>query len=107
MRSAAQTIKRRGAMTMKRFSFAIVATASLMLASCGGNEDSINETDVNAAQSETLNDLSSAAANDAANAAELETLGNQANQLEQEATENTATSNAVDADAEAMNVEGM
>jgi hypothetical protein len=95
---------------MKRFSFAMVATASLVLASCGGNEETINETDVNAAQSDQLNDLSSAAANDAASAGELETLGNQANQLEQEpATENTAANAAAeeDADAEAMNVSGM
>ena len=93
---------------MKRFSFAIVATASLILASCGGNEDTINEADVNAAQSDQLNDLSSAAANDAANAAELETLGNQANQLEQEApTENTAATETADPDDDAMNVSGM
>jgi len=91
---------------MKRFSFAIVATAGLMLASCGGNDDTINEVDVNAAQSDQLNDLSSAAANDAANSMEMETLGNQANQLEQEATENSAAE-TTDADEEAMNVSGM
>ena len=67
---------------MKRFSLAIVATAGLVLASCGSNEDTINEVDVNAAQTDELNDLSSAAANDAANSLEMETLGNQANQLD-------------------------
>lgn len=94
---------------MKRFSLAIVAIAGLALASCGGNEETINEADVNAAQSDQLNDLSSAAANDAANAAELETLGEQANQLEQEpATENTtAAAEPADPDDEAMNVSGM
>jgi hypothetical protein len=90
---------------MKRFSFAIVATAGLMLASCGGNDDSINEADVNAAQSEQLNDISSGAANDAANSMEMETLGNQANQLDQEPSENMAET--TDADEEAMNVSGM
>ena len=93
---------------MKRFSFAIVATASLILASCGGNEDTINEADVNAAQSDQLNDLSSAAANDAANTAELDTLGEQANQLEQEpVAENTTANETSDPDDEAMNVSGM
>lgn len=96
-----------GTRGMKRFSFAIVATAGLMLASCGGsNEDATNDVDVNAAQSGELNDLSMEAANDAANSVEMETLGNQANQLEQEAPENTAAP-VDDADAEAMNVSGM
>ncbi len=90
---------------MKRFSFAIVAGAGLMLASCGGNDDSINEADVNAAQAEQLNDLSTSAANDASNSMEMETLGNQANQLEQEPTENASTT--TEPDDEAMNVSGM
>lgn len=92
---------------MKRFSLAIVATAGLMLASCGSNDDTINEVDVNAAQTDELNDLSTSAANDAANSLEMETLGQQANQLEAEpTTENTAVE-TTDADAEAMNVSGM
>jgi hypothetical protein len=93
---------------MKRFSFAVVATAGLVLASCGSNDDAVNEVDVNAAQTQELNDLSSTAANDAANSMEMETLGDQANQLEAEpATENTATNETTDPDAEALNVSGM
>ncbi|QIK77923.1 hypothetical protein G7077_02330 [Sphingomonas piscis] len=91
---------------MKRFSFAMIAAAGLMLASCGGSGDATNEADVNAAQSSELNDLSMQAANDAANSAEMETLGNQAAQLNEEAPENTAAP-VDDADAEAMNVSGM
>ncbi|HEY0031915.1 MAG TPA: hypothetical protein VGB81_01490 [Devosia sp.] len=91
---------------MKRFSFAIVATAGLMLASCGGNDDAVNETEVNVGEANALDDQAMQAANEAANSVEMETLGNQANQLEQEAPENAAAP-VDDADAEAMNVSGM
>jgi hypothetical protein len=81
-----------------------------MLASCGSNDDTVNTVDVNAADTNQLDDLSSVAANDAANSLEMETLGNQAAQLEEEpATENSAVANdtTTDADADAMNVSGM
>ena len=91
---------------MKRFSFAIVGAASLMLASCGGNDDAVNDTAVNVGTENTLDDQAMEAANDAANSAEMETLGNQAAELEQQAPENTAAP-VDDAEADAMNVSGM
>jgi predicted component of type VI protein secretion system len=74
---------------MKKFGLALVGAASLALAGCSGNnQDSLNNVDLNANAGGDLNAL----ANDAANvAAEAEALGNQAQQLEQEANNSTAT----------------
>jgi predicted component of type VI protein secretion system len=74
---------------MKKLGFALVGAASLALAGCSGNnQDSLNNVDLNANAGGDLNAL----ANDAANvAAEAEALGNQAQQLEQDATNSTAT----------------
>jgi hypothetical protein len=67
---------------MKKFSFALVGAASLALGGCGSsNQDSLNNVDLNASAGNL-----DALANEAANDAEAEALGNQAQQLEQEAS---------------------
>ena len=69
---------------MKKLGFLLVGTAALALAACGSNEaDTLNETEVQNMESEALNNLAAEAAN-----AEIEALGNQAQQLE---AENTAS----------------
>ena len=74
---------------MKKLGFLLVGTASLALAACGRNDaDTLNETQVQNMESEALNNLAAEAAN-----AEIEALGNQAQQLE---AENTAAANAVE-----------
>ena len=73
---------------MTKFGFALVGAASLALAGCGSsNEDSLANVDLNA----DANNLDALANNAADVAAEAEALGNQAQQLEQEATNNAAT----------------
>ena len=73
---------------MKNFGFALVGAASLALAGCNSsNEDSLSNVDTNV-DTGSLNEL---ADNAAGVAAEAEALGNQAQQLEQQATNNTAT----------------
>ena len=67
---------------MKKLGFLLVGTASLALAACGSNDaDTLNETQVQNMESEALNNLAAEAAN-----AEIEALGNQAQQLEAENT---------------------
>ena len=74
---------------MKKLGFLLVGTAALALAACGSNEaDTLNETEAQNMESEALNNLAAEAAN-----AEMEALGNQAQQLE---AENTAAANAVE-----------
>ena len=74
---------------MKKLGFLLVGTASLALSACGSNEaDTLNETQVQNMESEALNNLAAEAAN-----AEIEALGNQAQQLE---AENTAAANEVE-----------
>lgn len=74
---------------MKKLGFLLVGTAALALAACGSNEaDTLNETEVQNMESEALNNLAAEAAN-----AEIEALGNQAQQLE---AENTAAANEVE-----------
>ena len=76
---------------MKKLGFAVVGALSLVLAACGRDEsDTLNEAAVQNYEAEALNDLAANAAN-----AELEALGNQAQQLEQE--------NAAAEDEEASN----
>ena len=73
---------------MTKFGFALVGAASLALAGCGSsNEDSLANVDLNA----DAGNLDALANNAADVAAEAEALGNQAQQLEQEATNNAAT----------------
>ena len=87
---------------MKKIAFLITGAASLALAACGaGNEDAVNNAEMNQAAPE-LNDLSSDAANDAANT-EAAALGDQQNQLEQEPADNATTPT----DEQEQNVAGM
>jgi hypothetical protein len=59
---------------MKRLVFAIGGAAALALAGCsGGNQDAVNNAELNQPAAEDLNAL----ANDAANNAEDQALGNQ------------------------------
>ena len=86
---------------MKKLTFVLVGSAALLAAACsGGNEDQVNNADMNQYGAEDLNNLAS----DAANNAEAEALGNQLNELNQEdAADNT--DNPTDADEQ--NVSGM
>ena len=86
---------------MKRLTFAFIGAAALTLAACsGGNEDAVENAEMNQPPAE-LNELSSDAANDAANA-EAAALGTQQQQLEEE---NAVANNPVDEDEQ--NVSGM
>lgn len=89
---------------MKKRVFVLIATASLAVAACSGNnQDAVDNAQLNQAN-EDLNAMSSDAANDAANA-EAEALGTQQQQLEQA---NAAADNTSDpTDAEEQNVSGM
>jgi hypothetical protein len=85
---------------MKRLAFAMIGTAALGLAACGGNnQDQVNNVELNQPASD-LNALSGEAANDAAN--ETAALGNQQQQLDENA-DNTANPS----DAQEQNVSGM
>jgi len=85
---------------MKRLAFAMIGTAALGLAACGGNnQDQVNNVELNQPASD-LNALSGEAANDAAN--EAAALGNQQEQLNENA-DNTANPS----DAQEQNVSGM
>lgn len=77
--------------------------AALALGAChNNNQDAVQNAELNQPNADELNQLSSDAANDAANSA---TLGNQQNQLEQNAA---AEANAVNpTDAQEQNVSGM
>ena len=92
-----------GSKHMKRLTFAFVGATALTLAACsGGNEDAVQNAEMNQPPAE-LNDLSSDAANDAANA-EAAALGTQQEQLEQE---NAADNTAAPVDEDEQNVSGM
>lgn len=88
---------------MNKLGFALVGAASLALAGCGGrDDDALNNVDAYNESSADLNAL----ATDAANDAEAEALGNQAEQLNQEG--NVADElNASDTTDEEENVAGM
>ena len=65
---------------MKKLGFLLVGTVALALAACGRNEaDTLNEAEAQNVEAEVLNNLAADAAN-----AEMEALGNQAQQLEAE-----------------------
>lgn len=71
---------------MKKLAFLCVWTAALALSACGGNKsDTLNESEAQNIEAETINDLAENAAN-----AEMGALGNQAQQLEAESTANVA-----------------
>jgi peptidoglycan hydrolase CwlO-like protein len=77
---------------MNKLAFAAAGFGLLALAACGqGEQDQLNETQVNQAQQDSLDEL----ANDAANlATEAEALESQAEQLNQRAQELETTSGA-------------
>ena len=80
---------------MKKLGFLLVGTAALALAACGRNEaDTLNEAEAQNYEAEALNDLAANAAN-----AELEALGNQAQQLEAENTAAAEEPETVDGNA--------
>jgi hypothetical protein len=85
---------------MKKLTFALVGTAALLTAACNrGNEDQVNNAEVNQPASD-LNAL----ANNAANVAnEADALNAQAQNLANESTDNTVNPK----DADEQNVSGM
>lgn len=88
---------------MKMRVFALTGVAALALAACsGGSEDAVDNAELNQPEAD-LNQLSSDAANDAANA-EAEALGNQLDQLNEA---NAADETENPADADEQNVSGM
>ena len=89
---------------MKRLAFAFAGTAALTLTACSGsNQDAVNNAEMNQPSADELNQLSSDAANDAANA-EAAALGAQQQQLDQQ---NAADNAASPSDAQEQNVSGM
>lgn len=89
---------------MKKLTFAVIGAVALTTAACsGGNEDQVNNAEMNQTGAE-LNDVANDAAN---NAAEAENLATQQQQLEAnnaaEATDNTVNPK----DADEQNVSGM
>ncbi len=88
---------------MKRLAFIIAGMAAITLSACHNtNQDAVQNAELNQPGADELNQLSSDAANDAANSA---TLGNQQNQLDQNASTDANTVNPTD--AQEQNVSGM
>lgn len=87
---------------MKKLVIALVATASLSIAACSGNnQDAVENAELNQPAAD-LNAMSLDAANDAANA-EAAALGTQQQQLEAPVDDNTTNP----ADEDEQNVTGM
>jgi hypothetical protein len=87
---------------MKRLVFLIGGAAALALAGCsGGNEDQVNNAELNQPAAEDLNAL----ANDAAMNAENDALGNQQQQNDMNAT--TGDNGPNPSEAEEQNVDAM
>ena len=87
---------------MKKLAFAIGGAAALALAGCSGNnDDAVNNAELNQPAAEDLNAL----ANEAVANAEDQALGNQQQQLDQNAATDTNTSDPTDEDEQ--NVSGM
>jgi hypothetical protein len=86
---------------MKMRVFALTGAAALVLAACGGNQDTVENAELNQPEAD-LNQLSSDAANDAANM-EAAALGNQLDELNQANADETENP----ADADEQNVSGM
>jgi len=75
-----------GGKSMKKLAFLGLGAAALALSACGSNEaDTLNAEEAQNMEAEALNNLAAEAAN-----AEMEALGNQAQQLE---AENVAVAN--------------
>lgn len=87
---------------MKRLAFALTGAAALALAGCGGNQDQVNNAEMNQPSPDELNELSNQAAMDAANA-EAAALGNQEAQLNEAPPEDTTSPT----DEQEQNVSGM
>ena len=89
---------------MKRLVFVTIATASLALAGCNrGNEDAVNNAELNQPESD-LNEIANQAAMDAANA-QAAAQANMQNAMRQE---NASIDNAVNPqEADEQNVSGM
>ena len=89
--------------TMKKLMFAAIGGVALMTGACNsGNEDQVNNVEMN----QPATDLN-ALVNDAANNAEADALGNQQQQLEQENAANASDNTVNPADADEQNVSGM
>jgi hypothetical protein len=89
---------------MKKFVFVVTGIAALSLAACsGGNQDSVNNAELNQPAAEDLNQLSTDAANSAN--AEAEALGNQQAELNSENAAADETTNPTD--EQEQNVSGM
>ena len=90
---------------MKKLVFAVIGVAALSIAACSGkNQDAVDNAELNQPASD-LNQLSSDAANDAANS-EAATLANQQAELNSENA--AAADNTVNpSDAQEQNVSGM
>ena len=87
---------------MKKLSFIVTGAAAIALSACsGGNQDAVNNAELNQPAAEDLNAL----ANDAAANAEDAALGNQQQQLDQNAAADSNSSDPTDADEQ--NVSGM
>jgi hypothetical protein len=89
---------------MKKLTFTVIGAVALITGACsGGNDDQVNNAELNQTGAE-LNDIANDAAN---NAAEAEALGAQQQQLEANnaaaATDNTVNPQ----DADEQNVSGM
>jgi len=83
-------------MCMKKVSFALVGAAALALAACGGKSEDALENNVQENYENAAENLDAMAAN----TAETEALGNQADAL---ANEGANAADATDADANAVN----
>ena len=91
---------------MKTRILALAGIAAIALAGCNsGNQDSVNNAELNQPAAE-LNQLSTDAANDAANA-EAAALGEQQNQLENENAAAAADNTSNPSDDQEQNVSGM
>ena len=90
---------------MKRLAFALLGTASLVLAGCNkGNEDAVQNAEINQPDAEQLNELANQAAMDAANAQAAANNAQQAaNELNAAAADNTVSPQ----EADEQNVSGM
>ena len=86
---------------MKRLAFALTGAAALALSACGGNQDQVNNAELNQPSPDELNELSNQAAMDAAN--EAAALGNQEAQLNEAPPEDTTSPT----DEQEQNVSGM
>jgi hypothetical protein len=90
---------------MKKLVFAVTGAASLALVACSGNnQDSVENVEINQPAAD-LNDMSGAAANDAA--AEAAALGTQQQQLESENAAAVEENTSTPTDEDEQNVSGM